>query len=209
MGLFITIEGPEGSGKTTILELVAQHLALTHDVVTTREPGGVQTAEAIRNILLEGEAVDARTEVLLFAAARREHLVEKVMPALASHKVVLCDRFVDSSLAYQGYARHIGVEDVQMINDFAIEGYYPDMTIYLDIPAALGRERIQANQRVQNRLDKESYAFHERVIGGYRQLIAKHPERYTVIDASRSVEDVTADVIAAIQQKLAQKSLEK
>ena len=208
MGLFITFEGPEGSGKTTVLRAVAAELEKSNHVVTTREPGGVETAEVIRNILLEGDAMDGRTEALLFAAARREHLVQKVLPALDSGAIVLCDRFIDSSLAYQGYARHIGVEGVERINDFAIEGHYPDMTIYLDIPAALGRERIAANQREQNRLDKEDHAFHDRVVAGYQQLITRYPERYTVVDASQSVDDVVADVVAVIRQQIEKKSME-
>lgn len=207
MGLFITFEGPEGSGKTTVLRAVAAELEKDYNVVTTREPGGVETAEAIRNILLEGDAMDGRTEALLFAAARREHLVQKVLPALASDHIVLCDRFIDSSLAYQGYAREIGVEGVARINDFAIEGHYPDMTIYLDIPAALGRERIEANQREQNRLDKEDHAFHERVIAGYKQLIERYPDHYQVVDASRSIDNVVADVVTIIRQQIEKKSL--
>ncbi|MDO5376509.1 MAG: dTMP kinase [Staphylococcus rostri] len=207
MGLFITFEGPEGSGKTTVLRAVAAELEKDYNVVTTREPGGVETAEAIRNILLEGDAMDGRTEALLFAAARREHLVQKVLPALASDHIVLCDRFIDSSLAYQGYAREIGVDGVARINDFAIEGHYPDMTIYLDIPAALGRERIEANQREQNRLDKEDHAFHERVIAGYKQLIERYPNRYQVVDASRSIDNVVADVVTIIRQQIEKKSL--
>lgn len=206
MGLFITFEGPEGSGKTTVLSAVAKELEKAHDVVTTREPGGVETAEAIRNILLDGEGMDGRTEALLFAAARREHLVQKVLPALEANRIVLCDRFVDSSLAYQGYARQIGVEGVQRINDFSIEGHDPDITIYLDIPAELGRQRIADNQREQNRLDKEDVAFHEAVIGGYKQLIAQNPERFAVIDASRSVDEVVADVVAVIQKEIKRKS---
>lgn len=206
MGLFITFEGPEGSGKTTVLSAVAKELEKAHDVVTTREPGGVETAEAIRNILLDGEGMDGRTEALLFAAARREHLVQKVLPALEANRIVLCDRFVDSSLAYQGYARQIGVEGVQRINDFAIEGHDPDITIYLDIPAELGRQRIADNQREQNRLDKEDVAFHEAVIGGYKQLIAQNLERFAVIDASKSVDEVVADVVAVIQKEIKRKS---
>ncbi|UXR78503.1 MULTISPECIES: dTMP kinase [unclassified Staphylococcus] len=208
MGLFITFEGPEGSGKTTVLHAVAAELEKAHAVVTTREPGGVETAEAIRNILLDGEGMDGRTEALLFAAARREHLVQKVLPALETNCIVLCDRFVDSSLAYQGYARQIGVEGVQRINDFAVEHHHPDMTIYLDIPAELGRERIAINEREQNRLDKEDVAFHDAVIAGYKQLIAQNPERFAVIDASRSVDEVVTDVVTVIRQQIERKSLE-
>ncbi|PTH57586.1 dTMP kinase [Staphylococcus agnetis] len=204
MALFITIEGPEGSGKTTVLKAVVEQLSKDYDVIATREPGGVKTAEAIRNILLEGDAMDSRTEALLFAAARREHLVEKVLPALDKGITVICDRFIDSSLAYQGYARKIGVEAIQTINDFAIEGHAPDLTLYLDIPAEVGQARIMQNQRAQNRLDKEDEAFHARVIDGYRQLIQNHPERYEVIDATQSIDAVIQDVLTAIKQRLAQ-----
>lgn len=206
MALFISIEGPEGSGKTTVLKAVVEQLSKDYDVIATREPGGVKTAEAIRNILLEGDTMDARTEALLFAAARREHLVEKVLPALNKGTTVICDRFIDSSLAYQGFAREIGVNAIETINAFAIEGHYPDVTLYLDIPAEVGRARILQNQREQNRLDKEDEAFHVRVIEGYQQLIQAHPERYEVIDATQSIENVVADVMTVIQAHLASKS---
>ncbi|WP_086429509.1 dTMP kinase [Staphylococcus cornubiensis] len=202
MSLFITIEGPEGSGKTTVVQAISEQLSQQYDVMTTREPGGVQTAETIRQILLDGETMDARTEALLFAAARREHLVAKVLPALAQGQLVICDRFIDSSLAYQGYARKIGVKEVQTINDFAIEGRYPDLTIYLDIPAQVGRERIESNHRAQNRLDKESVQFHERVVEGYQQLIAQDPERFAVINANQPIAQVVDATIEAIQHKI-------
>ncbi|EKI4474807.1 dTMP kinase [Staphylococcus pseudintermedius] len=202
MSLFITIEGPEGSGKTTVVQAVSEQLTQHYDVMTTREPGGVQTAEAIRQILLDGETMDARTEALLFAASRREHLVAKVLPALSQGRLVICDRFIDSSLAYQGYARKIGVKEVQAINDFAIEGRYPDLTIYLDIPAEVGRTRIESNRRAQNRLDKESVAFHERVVEGYQQLIAQDPKRFAVINANQSIEQVVTAALQVILQKI-------
>ena len=129
MAAFITFEGPEGSGKTTVLNQINKLLSENYNVISTREPGGVSTGEEIRNILLDGENIDIRTEALLFAASRREHLVEKVIPALKNNKVVLCDRYIDSSLAYQGYARGIGIEEVKKINEFAINGLYPDLTI--------------------------------------------------------------------------------
>lgn len=164
MSAFITFEGPEGSGKTTVLKRVAEKLAQAYDVIATREPGGVPTGEEIRKVVLEGDKMDIRTEAMLFAASRREHLVEKVMPALNENKIVLCDRYIDSSLAYQGHARGIGIEEVKKLNDFAINGLYPDLTIYLDITPEVGRNRILQNQRNQNRLDKEDMAFHEKVI---------------------------------------------
>ncbi|MCD8916440.1 dTMP kinase [Staphylococcus simulans] len=202
MSAFITFEGPEGSGKTTILQRVSERLNEQFDILTTREPGGVPAAEQIREILLEGEAVDDRTEALLFAASRREHLVEKVIPALNAGKVVLCDRYIDSSLAYQGYARGIGVDEVRAINEFAINGLYPDLTIYLDITAETGRERIQSNARNMNRLDHESIAFHQRVIEGYHQLIEQDSKRYAVIDANQSIDAVVDAAYKAITQYL-------
>ncbi|ANZ34216.1 dTMP kinase [Staphylococcus carnosus] len=202
MSAFITFEGPEGSGKTTVLQRVAERLSQDYDVLKTREPGGVPAAEQIREILLDGEAVDDRTEALLFAASRREHLVVKVLPALKEDKVVLCDRYIDSSLAYQGFARGIGVEEVRAINEFAINGLYPDLTIYLDITAETGRERIENNDRNMNRLDHESIAFHQRVIKGYHDLIDKEPERFKVIDANQELEAVVEDTYTAIKMFL-------
>ncbi|HDP4296528.1 TPA: dTMP kinase, partial [Staphylococcus aureus] len=128
---------------------------------------GVPTGEEIRKVVLEGNQMDIRTEAMLFAASRREHLVEKVIPALRNNQIVLCDRYIDSSLAYQGYARGIGIEEVKALNEFAINGLYPDLTIYLDVSAEVGRERILSNQRDQNRLDQEDIDFHEKVIEGY------------------------------------------
>ncbi|MHB7919913.1 dTMP kinase [Staphylococcus hominis] len=193
MVAFITFEGPEGSGKTTVLNQINKLLSENYNVISTREPGGVSTGEEIRNILLDGENIDIRTEALLFAASRREHLVEKVIPALKNNKVVLCDRYIDSSLAYQGYARGIGIEEVKKINEFAINGFYPDLTIYLDIDAEVGRERILKNQRSQNRLDKETLTFHQKVIEGYKTLIKTNPERFKVVDATQSIESVVSD----------------
>ena len=190
MSAFITFEGPEGSGKTTVLKAVAEKLAQHYDVISTREPGGVPTGEEIRKVVLEGNQMDIRTEAMLFAASRREHLVEKVIPALRNNQIVLCDRYIDSSLAYQGYARGIGIEEVKALNEFAINGLYPDLTIYLDVSAEVGRERILSNQRDQNRLDQEDIDFHEKVIERYHQVIHNEPERFVQIDADQSIEEV-------------------
>lgn len=198
MAAFITFEGPEGSGKTTVLNQINKLLSENYNVISTREPGGVSTGEEIRNILLDGENIDIRTETLLFAASRREHLVEKVIPALKNNKVVLCDRYIDSSLAYQGHARGIGIEEVKKINEFAINGLYPDLTIYLDIDAEVGRERILKNQRSQNRLDKETLTFHQKVIEGYKTLIKTNPERFKVVDATQNIESVVSDTYEII-----------
>ncbi|MBF9305051.1 dTMP kinase [Staphylococcus epidermidis] len=198
MAAFITFEGPEGSGKTTVLNQINKLLSENYNVISTREPGGVSMGEEIRNILLDGENIDIRTEALLFAASRREHLVEKVIPALKNNKVVLCDRYIDSSLAYQGHARGIGIEEVKKINEFAINGLYPDLTIYLDIDAEVGRERILKNQRSQNRLDKETLTFHQKVIEGYKTLIKTNPERFKVVDATQNIESVVSDTYEII-----------
>ncbi|MDG0844515.1 dTMP kinase [Staphylococcus equorum] len=190
MSAFITFEGPEGSGKTTVIQQVAKRLETEYDVVLTREPGGVKTGEQIREVLLEGDDMDERTEALLFAASRREHLVGKVIPSLEEGKLVLCDRYIDSSLAYQGYARGIGIEEVKSINEFAINGLYPNRTIYLDVSVEIGRDRILKNQRNQNRLDQEDVIFHEKVVEGYKKIIHNESKRFIVIDANRGIEEV-------------------
>ena len=145
-GIFITFEGPDGSGKTTVSTAVYQRLKDEgYDVIYTREPGGIDIAEQIRRVILDPKntAMDSRTEALLYAASRRQHLVEKIIPALRENKIVICDRFVDSSLVYQGIARQIGVEEVYRINQFAISDYMPEMTVYLDISAEKGLARLQ------------------------------------------------------------------
>ncbi len=202
MSAFITFEGPEGSGKTTVIQQVAQKLENQYSVVLTREPGGVKTGEQIREVLLEGDDMDDRTEVLLFAASRREHLVGKVIPSLENGKLVLCDRYIDSSLAYQGYARGIGIEEVKSINEFAINGLYPDITIYLDVSVAVGRERILKNQRNQNRLDQEDVKFHEKVVEGYKKIIHNESERFIVIEADRSIDEVVNATYESISKYL-------
>lgn len=203
MTLFITFEGPEGSGKTTMIQMVAEALKDTHQVVVTREPGGIPISEKIRDILLANDnEMDARTEALLFAAARRQHLVEKVVPALREGKVVLCDRFIDSSLAYQGYARGLGVDDIMQINRFAIENWMPDLTIYLKLPAEAGLKRIQDNNRTSNRLDEEDLDFHEEVVSGYNELSENYPDRIKVVDADREIEDVFRDTYNILEKYL-------
>lgn len=202
MSAFITFEGPEGSGKTTVIQQVAERLETEYDVVLTREPGGVKTGEQIREVLLEGDDMDERTEALLFAASRREHLVGKVIPSLDEGKLVLCDRYIDSSLAYQGYARGIGIEEVKSINEFAINGLYPDRTIYLDVSVEVGRDRILKNQRNQNRLDQEDVLFHEKVVEGYRKIIHNESKRFIVIDANRSLEEVVDATYKSISKYL-------
>lgn len=204
--MFITFEGPEGSGKTTIANIVIKRLEDQNlPVIYTREPGGSQIAEQIRKILLKRNNVsmDKLTEALLFAASRRQHLVEKVIPALNEGKIVICDRFIDSSLAYQGYARDIGIQEVLNINLFATKGMLPDLTIYFDIDSEIGLSRIdQDNKREVNRLDLERLEFHKRVRNGYLELLKLYPDRIVRIDASKSIEEVSEEVIKIILAKL-------
>ncbi|MFZ2743208.1 MAG: dTMP kinase [Trichococcus flocculiformis] len=195
-GIFITIEGPDGSGKTTALQQVVPRLQqeMNRKVVATREPGGSPIAEKIRSLILDPSHtdMDSRTEALLYAASRRQHLVEKVLPVLESGDVIFCDRFVDSSIAYQGYARGIGEEGIREINEFATEGIEPDVTLYIDVPAEVGIQRIHANldEREYNRLDQEKLAFHEKVRAGYQHLAQANPERIVVVDGTMSRESV-------------------
>lgn len=203
---FFSFEGPDGAGKTTIISMVESFLRdKGWDVVATREPGGIEIAEKIRDIILNPayKVMDGRTEALLYAAARRQHLVEKVIPALKDGKIVLCDRFIDSSLAYQGFARGLGIDEVLSINQFAIEGYFPTLTLYFDIDPKIGLERIYGNEKREiNRLDLESLSFHENVRKGYLQLVERFPERIVLLDASKSVADVFADTISILMGKL-------
>lgn len=206
-GLFITMEGPEGAGKTTILQLLGESLeSLGYDVLLTREPGGISISEQIREVILnkENTEMDGRTEALLYAAARRQHLVEIVIPALERGKIVLCDRFIDSSLAYQGYARALGMDEVYAINQFAIGGVMPDITFFFDIDPVEGLKRIKKNDnREVNRLDLEELTFHEKVREGYLKVIDKWKERFIVIDASRELEEVMEDAQSKLLKKLA------
>lgn len=202
-GLFITIEGPDGAGKTSVLEVLYPKLQIKarKQLMKTREPGGSPIAEKIRRIILDprNEKMDERTEALLYAASRRQHLVEKILPALEAGKIVLCDRFVDSSLAYQGAGRRIGVPAIAQINDFAIEGTTPDFTLYLDVDSDTGLRRIQANRPDQlDRLDTESLEFHQRVRHAYLRLVDENPGRIAKINARMSLEEVVQSSVDAI-----------
>lgn len=202
-GVFITIEGPEGAGKTTIIQMLARQLELNgYNVVQTREPGGIDIAEQIRHVILakENTAMDPRTEALLYAAARRQHLVEKVKPALEQGAIIICDRFIDSSLAYQGFARGLGVDEVFSINQFAIEDMMPILTLYFDIDPELGLRRINQHKgREVNRLDLETIEFHQRVREGYLQLVKRFSDRIQVVDASKTVDEVYLTALTKIK----------
>ena len=191
-GYFITLEGGEGSGKTTASKYIIAELQKRGiDAIYSREPGGVDIAEQIRNVILNvnNTAMDVRTEALLYAASRRQHLVEVVIPALKAGKVVICDRFIDSSLAYQGYARGIGMDEVWEINRFAIDDCMPDLTLYFNVTVETGLKRISTRDEL-NRLDRESLDFHHRVHEGYRLVCEKYPDRVRSVNADLPLEEV-------------------
>lgn len=205
-GTLISFEGPEGAGKSSILEAI---LPLLEEkgipYITTREPGGVDIAEKIRQVILDPDhtSMDAKTELLLYIASRRQHLVERVLPALAAGKVVLMDRFIDSSVAYQGYGRGLSVEDIEWLNQFATDGLKPDLTLYFDLDVEEGLARIARNQeREVNRLDLEGLELHYKVRKGYLSLAEKEPERIVKIDASQSFEAVLVDVLTILEKRL-------
>ena len=201
-GLFITIEGPDGSGKTTVSTKIVEILKKEGvDVVYTREPGGIDIAEQIRSVILnpKNTRMDAKTEALLYAASRRQHLVEKVIPALKENKVVICDRFVDSSLAYQGNARGLGIDEVLSVNNFAIDGVWPDVTIYLDIDENEGLKRVEG-RGAKDRLDAESLEFHHKVVEGYKKVVERFKDRMEIVDASKTPDEVTEECLKIIRK---------
>lgn len=205
-GMFISLEGGDGAGKSTAITLLEKRITEQGlPVLVTREPGGVDIAEQIREVILNraNTKMDGRTEALLYAAARRQHLVEKVKPALEQGKIVLCDRFIDSSLAYQGVARGLPTDEIFAINQFAIEDRMPDLTFYLDVSPEVGLARIEANSnREKNRLDLEKVSFHNRVREGYELLIHKFPERIVRINADQPIEQVVDEMLAIVQEKI-------
>ena len=209
MALFVTIEGPEGSGKTTIgKKIVEQLMNDGYEVIYTREPGGIEIAEQIRQVILDvnNTNMDPRTEALLYAASRRQHLIEKIVPAIKDNKIIICDRFVDSSLAYQGHARKLGIDNVYEINKFAIDTLMPDLTLLFDIEPKLGLERINANKlREVNRLDLEQLEFHTLVREGFLIIQDREPNRVKKVDASKTVEEVFNDAYALIKTALKEK----
>ncbi|MDR4318890.1 thymidylate kinase [Niallia circulans] len=205
-GIFITLEGPEGAGKTTVIDMLLNYYQEKElQIIKTREPGGIPISEKIRNIILDPKhtEMDARTEALLYAAARRQHLVEKVIPALNDGAIVLCDRFIDSSLAYQGHARGIDMDEIWEINQFAIGDTMPELTIYFDLDPRVGLARISnTSDREINRLDLEKIEFHEKVQEGYYKVIERFPERIIKVDASKPLEQVLEDTVDIINRFL-------
>jgi len=206
MSLFISIEGPDGSGKSSAIKIVYDRLINEgYKIVQTREPGGTPISEKIRDIILDknNTEMDSRTEALLYAASRRQHLVQKVWPKLKEGYLVFCDRYLDSSLAYQGYARDLGVEEVLNINLFATENSFPDLTLLFDIDPEIGLQRIAANStREVNRLDLEKLEFHKKVRAGYLLIAKKYPERIKIIDASKPLDEVALEAYKIIKERL-------
>ncbi|AVI94561.1 dTMP kinase [Oenococcus oeni] len=206
-GFFITIEGPDGAGKTSLLDNLMPALRdiFGDNLIETREPGGVRISEAIRKIVLglKYPEMNRRTEALLFAAARAQHMVEKIEPALADGKIVLSDRFVDSSIAYQGGGRELGIEAVSEINNFATNGLQPNLTLLLDLPSEVGIARIMKHRSDEvNRLDKDRLVFHKKVRQTYLQLAKDQPNRIKVLDATQSPEKIAINALQLIQESL-------
>ena len=209
-GQFITFEGPEGSGKSTQIRLLTERLeARGIKVVQTREPGGTATGEMIRNLLQHdaaGEPLSDRSELLLFTASRAQLMNSVILPALERGEWVLCDRFIDSTLAYQGYARGMEVSVLDQINEFAIYGRKPELTILLDLDVETGFSRLESRyastDESHDRFECEDRSFHERVRGGYHQLADRAPERFRVIDSTRPIETVSEEVWTAVREAL-------
>lgn len=210
-GKLITFEGPEGSGKTTQARLLIERIAEQGKAVLyAREPGGTPTGEAIRQILQynkAGEPICAETEVLLFVAGRAQLVRHVILPALKSGQHVVCDRFADSTTAYQGYGRGFPIEQMLAINDFAINGATPDVTFLLDLEVELGFQRLEKRHRVTSstwdRIEREGREFHERVRQGYLNLARRWPERFVIIDARRSVKLVAKDIWSRVRDVIA------
>jgi len=205
--MFVTIEGPEGSGKSSVTKEVVKLLEKDGEtIVLTREPGGTPIAEEIRNVILDKKntAMDPMTEAMLYAASRRQHLIEKVWPLSKEGKIVISDRFLDSSLAYQGGARKLGIDRILALNQYATDGFYPDLTLLFDLDPRIGLARIAANNnREVNRLDLEKIDFHDNVRKTFLDLANRFKDRYVVLDASKPFDEVVQDAYRAIKDKLA------
>ena len=204
--MFITLEGGEGSGKSTAIKTIVPRLKeLGYDVILTREPGGTPIAEEIRNVILDKKnvAMDPMTEALLYAASRRQHIIEKIIPALKSGKIVVCDRFLDSSLAYQGGARGLGIDKVYELNQYATNGLLPDLTIFFELKPEDGLKRIEANSsREVNRLDVEKMSFHKKVYDSFETLASRFPNRIVRIDASLDPKTVAEEAYEEIMKRM-------
>jgi dTMP kinase len=203
--VFITFEGPDGSGKTTQIRLLAHWLGERgYEVVLTREPGGTDIGNQIRRVLHDPDNVemDARTEILLYSASRAQNVAQFIQPALSAGKIVISDRYADSTLAYQGYGRCLDLDTLETITAFATGGLTPDLTLYLDVPAQEGLSRRQSGGEEWNRLDAEALEFHQRARAGYLNLTAQDPSRWVVVDAARPIEEIQSEIRAVVQTRL-------
>jgi dTMP kinase len=200
--MFITFEGGEGSGKTTIISAINAQLNQTHRVLVSREPGGSFIAESIRDLVLnpEHKGMSYQTEALLYAASRAQHLDDVLIPAFKTHDIILCDRYIDSSYAYQGYARQLGFDFVSSINTYALK-YMPDITFYIDVDPNIGISRIQ-NREALDRLDQEHMDFHTLVREGYKKVSARFKKRIIVIDGHKDIESVIEDIMTHLKKRL-------
>lgn len=199
-GYFITIEGVEGAGKTTQIHLLAK--ALNDDVVVTREPGGTPLSEKIRELFLSEYSISATTELLLIAAARRQHLTELINPALEKGKTVICDRFSDATIAYQGFRKGIDLKLVKQVNDIATKGVTPDLTFILDLPPDIGLQRKHDSSEPLTRLEFETLTSHQKVREGYLSVANAEPERVILIDAQLDVDTIHDILLSEIKNRL-------
>ena len=200
-GYFISFEGPDGSGKTTQINLLEEYLTNKgYEVLVTREPGGTPISEAIRKIILDTgfREMDPVTEMLLYAASRAQHVEELIKPALDKGKIVLCDRFVDSSIAYQGVGRGLGIDVVEKINKVALQGTLPDLTLFFDIDPEEGLKRGQGRDRQVDRLELEDLAFHKKVYEGFSMLYSRYPDRFRRIKADGHIHEIHCQIINEI-----------
>jgi len=204
-GLFITFEGPEGSGKSTQIKLLRQFLAERgHDVVTTREPGGTAAGDRIRSVLLDKDcgSLEPETELFLMLAQRSEHLKKVILPALKTGKTVLCDRYFDSSMAYQGHARGLGIERVRSAHEAFLPGFLPDLTVLLRISPEVGLERARHGGSKQlDRMESETLDFHRKVLAGYDLVAAEEPDRFVVVEADGAPEKMADRIAAEISRR--------
>ncbi len=203
--MFITFEGPDGSGKSTQLRMLAAALREEgRDIVTTREPGGTEIGDQIRAVIMnmKNKAMDPRTELLLFNASRAQLVEELIRPSLAAGKIILCDRYADSTMAYQGYGHGLDKDELRRLLNFATGGLKPDLTLLFDISAEAGLKRRLSNHDEWNRMDDYALQFHERVRGGFLELAAADPERWVVIDADRDPGVIHAEVLDIVKRKL-------
>ena len=210
-GFFITFEGGEGAGKSMQVEILASHLReVGYKITVTREPGGTRIGEQIRAITHSRENVDLneKAEAYLMAAARAQHVAEMIMPALETNKIVICDRFVDSSIVYQGYGRNLGADKIAALNEMAVNGATPDLTFLLDIDPVIGAKR-QLEKKNKDRLDMQQTDFYTRVRNGYQTLVKKNKQRFVVIDANQSIEKIATKIWQVVQKKIGTTEYEK